>query len=78
MRWISTAIAWALIFGAFLLSRLERVSGVLCLVLALLGGLAIGIALLFSASASQIPLFVRFTTLREEEVKARLAELDNG
>ena len=78
LRWISTAVAWVLIFTAFLLSRFQGISGVPCLVLALLGGLGIGVALMFLASANQIPIFVRFTTLREEEVQKRMEEINNG
>jgi hypothetical protein len=78
LRWVSTAAAWILIFFAFLLSRFEHASGVPCLVLALLGGASLGAAIMFSASAKQIPLLVRFTTLHEQELQKRLEELNNG
>ena len=48
------------------------------MVLALLGGVAIGVTIWFSASAQQIPMFVRYTTLRDEEIKKRMEELTDA
>ena len=77
-RWIATATAWALIFLAFLLSTAKIASGTVCLVVGLLGGFAGGISLLFAASAKQMPLLVRYTTLREDELQKRLEELKDA
>lgn len=77
-RWIATVLAWILIFAAFLLSTSKMLSGSLCLVIALLGGFAGGISLLFAASAKQMPLLVRYTALREEEIQKRLEELKDA
>jgi O-antigen ligase len=77
-RWIATIIAWLLIFVAFLLSSSKMLNGTLCLVIALLGGFAGGLSLLFAASAKQMPLLVRYTALRDEEIQKRLEELKDA
>jgi O-antigen ligase len=77
-RWIATATAWILISVAFLLSTSKMLSGTLCLVIALLGGFAGGLSLLFAASAKQMPLLVRYTALRDEEIQKRLEELKDA
>ncbi len=77
-RWTATGIAWGLIFVAFFLSCFESVSSKLCMVIALLGGVAIGVSILLSASAKQIPLLVRYTTLRDEDIQKRLEELQDA
>ena len=46
--------------------------------IALLGGIAIGVTIWFSASAQQIPVLVRYTTLRDEEIKKRMVELTDA
>jgi hypothetical protein len=74
-RWTATAISWSFIFVAFLLSASKMISGNLCLVIGLLGGYAGGFSLLFAGSAKQLPLLVRYTTLRDQEVQKRLEEL---
>ncbi len=48
-RWIATVTAWMLIFVAFLLSTSGMWSTAVCLVIALLGGLAGGLSLWFAA-----------------------------
>jgi hypothetical protein len=77
-RWISRAIAWVLIFVASLLTSSESVSPLLCLPIAVLGGLALGLGILFSTSAKQMPLFVRYATLRDEDIQKRLQELGDA
>jgi len=77
-RWIARVSAWFLIFIAFLLSRFENVSCTLCLALALLGGFAGGLTILFTASVTQMPFLVRFTTLRKDEIDKRLEELKDA
>ena len=76
-RLIAMGFAWAFIFAAFLLFGLQRESGVVQLVLALLGGIAMGIAFMLALSIKQIPLFARYTTLNEEDVQKRLDELSS-
>ena len=77
-RWIATGVAWVLIFFAFLLSSFENVPPRLCLLIALLGGVAIGLSILYSTSAKQMPLLVRYTKLHEEEITKRLEELQDA
>jgi quinol-cytochrome oxidoreductase complex cytochrome b subunit len=74
-RWVATGIAWILIFVAFLLTTAGMLNATFSLVIAVLGGISMGISLLFTSSAKQMPLVVRYTTLLDEEVEKRLAEL---
>ena len=74
-RWTATGTAWGLIFVAFFLSGLESVNRRLCMAIALLGGIAIGVSILLSTSARQIPLWVRYTTLRDNDLQERLEQL---
>jgi hypothetical protein len=77
-RWIATAIGWILIFTAFLFTSAKTLSGSICLVLALLGGFAGGLSLLFAASAKQMPFYIRYTVLRDEEIQKRMEELKDA
>jgi hypothetical protein len=77
-RWILTVSAWVLIFLAFLFSTAKILGGTLCLVIALLGGFAGGISLLYAAAAMQMPLLVRYTALREDELQKRVEELKDA
>ena len=74
-RWIATAASWILTFIAFLLSTTRILSNTLCMMMALLGGLVGGLSLVFASSAKRMPLFVRYTNLREKEIQQRLEEL---
>ncbi len=76
--WVWTVGSWGLIFSAFLLISFRHINVVLCVLLALLGGVSAGIGGGFAASARQIPFLVRFTTLDEEAVNRRLEELENS
>jgi hypothetical protein len=77
-RWVATASAWVLIFLAFLFSTSKILGSTLCLMINLLGGFAAGISLLFAASAKQMPLLVRYTALREDELQKRVEELKDA
>jgi hypothetical protein len=77
-KWILLMIAWFEIFIAISLSMLHAVPDMVCLVIAVVGGCAVGIAVWFTAAARQIPLLVRYTTLREEDIRKRLEELKDA
>ena len=74
-RWVSTGIAWILCFLAFFLLASEDVSPRLCLLLAMAAGIAVGCSLMYAASAKQMPLLVRYTTLHDAEMQKRIEEL---
>ena len=69
---------WILIFLAFLLGTAKWTSPVVSLIIAVLGGFTGGLAFLFAATARQLPLWVRYTTLRDPEFQKRLDELTHG
>jgi hypothetical protein len=75
LRWIFTGIAWVLCFMAFLLISFEDVSPRLCLLIALVAGFAVGCSLMYAASAKQMPLLVRFTTIHDADMQRRIEEL---
>jgi len=77
-RWISTGIAYVLIFIAFLLISFESVSPRFCVLVALLGGIGLGLGILFSTSSKQMPLLVRYATLRDDDIQRRLVELGDA
>lgn len=72
---ISLYISWMLIFVAFLLGTRKLASPMVSLILALVGGWTGGFAILFGTAAKQLPLWVRYTTLRDSDVQQRLLEL---
>jgi hypothetical protein len=74
-KWILLGIAWFMIFIATLLLKFQAVSDVVSMVIAVVAGCVLGIASWFSAAANQIPLLVRYTALREEEIRKRIDEL---
>ena len=61
---------------AFFLISFENVSPRLCLLIALMGGVAVGVSMMYSASAKQMPLLVRYTTLHDAEMQKRIEELN--
>src|SRR5690242_5240111 len=77
-RWRATGIGWVLIFVAFLLNYIESVSCRICTMLALLGGVAVGVAIFLGTSAVQLPFWVSYTTLRDEDIQKRLEELKDA
>ncbi len=79
IRWrrISRGIAWVVIFIAFFLSSSEGVNPMISSLVALLGGIGVGISILFSLSVSQVPLLVRYTTLHEDAIRRRSEDLTN-
>lgn len=77
-RWGLIVTAAILLFTAFLLCSFENVRSELCLMIATLGGGLCGLSVLYSLSAKQSPLVVRYSTLHAEEVQKRLEELNNG
>ncbi|MBI5686083.1 MAG: hypothetical protein HZC54_13505 [Verrucomicrobia bacterium] len=76
-RWKRIAFAggWILIFVAGVLSGAKILNSTSCGAIGVLGGFVMGISLMFSVSAKQMPLFVRYTTLRDEEIQNRIEEL---
>jgi uncharacterized membrane protein len=74
-KWIALLISYSLIFTGLLLSRFQNISSFLSCTVVLLGGVSLGLAIYFSSSAKQLPLFVRFTSLSEAEVRNRSKEL---
>jgi hypothetical protein len=77
-RWTATGIGWVLIFVAFLLSYFESISCRLCMVSALLGGVAVGVAIFLGTSAKQLPFLVSYTTIRDEDIQKRLEGLKDA
>jgi hypothetical protein len=75
-------IACLLTFVALALGSFELVSGRLGLVIevliAVLGGCAVGLAALFSTAANRIPFLERYSAPQVDEIRKRLEELENA
>lgn len=77
-RWVATVACWLLIFTTVLLSFFRNVSAKVCLGLAFLGGFAFAWAAFLEAMTRQWPVLVRYTTLREDEIKKELETLQDA
>ena len=81
-KWMFLVIGWFLMFVAGVLGYFELVSGgfglVIELFIAVLGGCAVGLAVLFTVASKWIPYLVRHTALQEQEIRKRLEELNNA
>jgi len=75
--WCASAIAWVSIFFAVLCSFYPGISTKAGIVLAFIGGIAGASALTCASAANSWPLVVRYTTLKEEELKKELAEIES-
>lgn len=78
LRWTLMIVSWVLIFFAVLLLMTEALPRGLCLVITWLAGFTGGLSLLYSVSAMQTPLIVRYTTLNREAIEKRMAELNDS
>jgi len=70
------AVVWLCIFFAVLLSFYPGVMAKVGIAIAFIGGVAGGRALTYASAATSWPLVVRYTTLKEEELKKALAEIE--
>jgi len=70
-----SATAMLLIFGGLILAILEVIDPMFCAIFALLGGTAIGLEIFYSFAIAEAPLLVRYTALREEEIRSRIEVL---
>jgi len=75
-HWFATAIVWLSIFFAVLFSFYPGVMAKVGIAVAFIGGIAGGRALTYASAASSWPLVMRYTTLKEEELKKELAEIE--
>jgi hypothetical protein len=47
-------------------------------IISAVGGVLVGISVAFSMAAKQLPLWVHYTTFKEEDLQKRLEELKNA
>lgn len=77
-RLLASSIGWTLVLTAFLLAWFKTIDSGYCVVIAAVGGFVEGWSFLYLLNAETIPIFVRFTTLKEDEVQKALEESKNG
>jgi hypothetical protein len=77
-KWTLFVIAWFVISVAVFLTREQLANNIVSLTIAGAGGALLGLAVWLSEAAKRIPLLLRYTALREEEIRKRLDELQDA